>query len=72
MANRLGWSTKKFDRKLDYLCARLSEQGVRGLRGERGIEATARRLTLVDHAIRNGLVTSADLHLVDELRGHPR
>jgi hypothetical protein len=72
MANCLGWSAKKFDRKLDYICARLSEQGVRGLRGGKGIEATARRLALVEHALRNGLVTPVDLALLDGLPGRSR
>ncbi|MDH3684055.1 MAG: hypothetical protein OEV40_29390, partial [Acidimicrobiia bacterium] len=65
VANRLGWSIKKFDRKLDYLCAKLTEHGVRGLRGGKGIEATTRRMNLVEHAIRNRLVTFDDLGLLD-------
>jgi hypothetical protein len=72
MASVLGWSPKKFDRKLDYLCARLSDQGVRGLRGGKGVEATARRLALVDHAIGNGLVAIDDLYLLDGLPGRRR
>jgi hypothetical protein len=72
MANLLGWSAKKFDRKLDYICARLSQQGVRGLRGGKGIEATARRLALVEHALRNGLVTTVDLGLLDRLPNRRR
>ena len=61
VAHRLGWSGKKLDRKLDYLCARLASEGVRGLRGEKGFEAVDRRARLVDHAISSGLVTDADL-----------
>lgn len=61
IAHRLGWSTKKLDRKLDYLCARLSSEGVRGLRGEKGFEAVDRRARLVDHAVSSGLITDADL-----------
>jgi hypothetical protein len=61
VAHRLGWSLKKLDRKLDYLCARLSEAGVQGLRGARGGEAHDRRRRLVDHVIRTRLVTEADL-----------
>lgn len=61
VAHRLGWSGKKLDRKLDYLCARLANEGVRGLRGEKGFEAVDRRARLVDHAISSGLVTSDDL-----------
>ena len=66
IAHRLGWSTKKFDRKLDYICAKLTEHGVKGLRGGKGIEATTRRLNLVEHAVRNGLVTTADLVLLTD------
>ena len=61
IAHRLGWSAKKLDRKLDYLCARLSSEGVRGLRGEKGFEAVDRRARLVDHAISSGMVTTNDL-----------
>ena len=61
VAHRLGWSAKKLDRKLDYLCARLSSEGVRGLRGEKGFEAVDRRARLVDHAISSGMVTTNDL-----------
>lgn len=61
VAHRLGWSAKKLDRKLDYLCARLSSEGVRGLRGEKGFEAVDRRARLVDHAISSGMVTASDV-----------
>lgn len=61
IAHRLGWSIKKFDRKLDYLCVRLSEMGVLGLRGGKGVEATLRRANLADHVLRHGLITSTDL-----------
>jgi len=61
VAHRLGWSGKKLDRKLDYLCARLASEGVRGLRGEKGFEAVDRRARLVDHAIGSGMVSVADL-----------
>jgi len=61
VAHRLGWSGKKLDRKLDYLCARLASEGVRGLRGEKGFEAVDRRSRLVDHAMSAGLVGLDDL-----------
>lgn len=66
VAHRLGWSGKKLDRKLDYLCARLASEGVRGLRGEKGFEAIDRRARLVEHAIGSGMVTTADLDLLAE------
>lgn len=61
VAHELGWSLKKLDRKLDYLCARLSEAGVQGLRGAKGGEATDRRRNLVEHVITTRLITSVDL-----------
>ncbi len=64
IAHRLGWSAKKLDRKLDYLCARLASEGVRGLRGEKGFEAIDRRSRLVEHAIGSGMVSADDLELL--------
>ena len=66
VAHWLGWSAKKLDRKLDYLCARLSSEGVRGLRGEKGFEAIDRRSRLVEHVITSGLVRVEDLDLLPE------
>ncbi len=60
VAHQLGWSLKKLDRKLDYLCARLSDAGVRGLRGARGGEATDRRRHLVEHVIQARLISADD------------
>lgn len=68
VAHRLGWSPKKLDRKLDYLCARLDGEGVRGLRGAKGGEAVDRRLRLVEHAISSGMVAADDLDLLPEPR----
>jgi hypothetical protein len=61
VAHALGWPITKFNRKLDYLCQRLSRQGVGGLSGGRGSEATNRRWRLVEHAIAARLVTPRDL-----------
>lgn len=61
LAHRLGWSTSKFNRKLDYLCTRLTKVGVRGLQGGRGSEAVNRRWRLVEHAIASRMITPADL-----------
>ena len=65
IAHSLGWSAKKLDRKLDYLCARLASEGVRGLRGEKGFEAIDRRSRLVEHAMGSGMISSADLHIIE-------
>ncbi len=64
VAARLGWSTAKFNRKLDYLCQRLERAGVSGLR-ETGRRANDRRLRVVDHLTSNGTVTERDLELLD-------
>ncbi len=64
IAHRLGWSSKKLDRKLDYLCARLAAEGVRGLRGEKGFEAVDRRSRLVEHVISAGMVRESDIELL--------
>ena len=66
VAHRLGWSAKKLDRKLDYLCARLASEGVRGLRGEKGFEAIDRRSRLVEHAMSSGMINAQDLPIIDE------
>jgi hypothetical protein len=63
-AARLGWTVTKFNRKLDSLCAKLTERGVRGLRGGPDQLATSRRARLVEHAIAAQLVTPADLSLL--------
>ena len=63
-AARLGWTVTKFNRKLDSLCAKLAERGVRGLRGGPDRLATGRRARLVEHAIASQLVTRADLSLL--------
>lgn len=65
IASRFGWTLKQFDRKLDYLCRKLTDSGVPGLRGSPGTEAADRRERLVTHVLHNGLVTSDDLQLLD-------
>lgn len=61
VAHRLGWTATKFNRKLDYLCTRLTRAGVRGLQGGRGAEAVNRRWRLVEHAVASRMVTADDL-----------
>lgn len=64
-ARRLGWTITRFNRKLDNVCHRLHGAGVTGLRGDVGTMATDRRTRLVTHAIESGLITPADLELLD-------
>lgn len=61
---RLGWSSTKFNRKLDNVCEKLTKSGVRNLQGGQGQLARRRRQQLVDHAITTGLITAADLDLL--------
>lgn len=62
---RFGWSRKKFDGKLDYLCRRLDEHGVEGLRGDVASLARDRRAVLVDHALATGMISGRDLGLLE-------
>ena len=64
VADRLGWPITKFNRKLDYVCRRLGEQGVSGMRGVDGQQATVRRHRLVQVLTDRGTVTAADLALL--------
>ena len=64
-AQRLGWTTTKFNRKLDNVCQKLAAQGVRGLHGEPGRLASNRRARLVEYALAVRLVTRDDLALID-------
>jgi hypothetical protein len=66
-ARRLGWTTTKFNRKLDNVCQKLAAQGVRGLHGEPGRLASNRRARLVEYAVAMRLVTRDDLALLDDL-----
>lgn len=64
-ARRLGWTSTKFNRKLDNVCQKLAGQGVRGLHGGPGRLASNRRARLVEYALAVRLVTRDDLHLLD-------
>ena len=69
-AARLGWTTTRFNRKLDNVCDKLDRAGVPGLRGRVQEYATNRRARLVEHAIAARLVTRADLPLLDQASDH--
>lgn len=64
-AQRLGWTSTKFNRKLDNVCQKLAKVGVQGLHGAPGELASNRRARLVEYAIAVRLVTTADLGLLD-------
>lgn len=65
-AERLGWTITKFNRKLDNVCEKLAKSGVRGLTAVGDRQASNRRARLVEYAVSTRLVTSADLHWLDE------
>lgn len=64
IARRLGWTPKKFHRKLDAVCDKLHKSGVPGVRGQLGELAETRRDSLVAHAVRTGLVSPDDLGML--------
>lgn len=64
-ARRLGWTTTKFNRKLDNVCDKLSKLGVRGLQGDAGRLASNRRARLVEYSLAVRLVTRDDLATLD-------
>jgi hypothetical protein len=64
-AARLGWTTTKFNRKLDNVCQKLADAGTRGLHGGPGKLASNRKSRLVEHALSTRMVTETDLTLLD-------
>ncbi|MGI3779932.1 MAG: hypothetical protein ACRYG2_04065 [Janthinobacterium lividum] len=64
VAERLGWTPTKFNRKLDNVCDKLAKLGVRGLHGDPSRLATSRKARLVEYALATQLVTAADLALL--------
>ena len=64
IARRLGWTPKKFHRKLDAICDKLARQGVRGVKGELGGAADLRRNRVLEHALGAGLISAGDLGLL--------
>ncbi|HWJ61379.1 MAG TPA: hypothetical protein VNS19_05370 [Acidimicrobiales bacterium] len=64
-ARRVGWSEKKFNKKLDQVCQKLAKAGVRGLHGGPGDIAANRRARLVEYCLASGVVTDADLPELD-------
>jgi len=64
LAEPLGWTISKFNRKLDWLCEKLHRIGVSGLRGG-SRRAVDRRDRLVQYMVDNGHVTPADLDLLE-------
>jgi len=61
LAQSLGWSLSKTERKIDNVCQKFAKAGVRGLHGGPGELAKNRRGRLVEHVIEIGLVTLNDI-----------
>lgn len=66
VAYRLDWTIRKYNRRLDRICFSFSEAGLRGVVGTVSEHAANRRHVLIEHAVRSGEVTVADLALLDE------
>jgi hypothetical protein len=64
-ARRLQWTLTKFNRKLDAVCEKLDQMGVRGLRGSADQLASNRRARLVEYALSTQMVTLQDLALLE-------
>lgn len=70
-ARRLGWTTTKFNRKLDNVCQKLSRVGVRGLHGDSGALASNRRARLIEYALAARMVGTEDLRLLEAVAPEP-
>ncbi len=66
-AARLGWPVTKFNRKLDNVCGKLADVGVRGLHGGPAKLASSRKARLVEYAMAARIVTVEDLDLLPRL-----
>lgn len=64
VARRLGWPVTKFNRKLDAVCEKFSDAGVRGLRGGVAGAASSRKARLAEYAMASRLVGPEDLDLL--------
>jgi hypothetical protein len=71
LADRLGWSVKKYNRKLDAVCGKLHRLGVEGTKGSADRQADGRREALLSYAVTTGLVGPNDVDLLRGRRGEP-
>lgn len=65
IAQQVGSSDKAIQRKIDEVSKKLTKAGVPGLKGSQGASSPARRLRLVEHLVREGIVTVDNLNLLD-------
>jgi hypothetical protein len=68
IAHMFGWTITKYNRKLDGLCIKYAAAGVSGLRGSSDLLARDRRVRLTDHVVHAGIISAADLPLLDAAR----
>jgi hypothetical protein len=68
-AERLGWTITRFNRKLDNVCSKLADAGIRGLHGGPTKLASNRKARLVEHALSTRIVGTHDLALLPERAG---
>lgn len=66
-ARRVGWTERKFNKKLDQVCQKLARAGVRGLHGGPGDIAANRRARLVEYCLASRVVTGDDLPELDHV-----
>ena len=59
------------NRKLDGLCIKYAAAGIGGLRGSSDLLARDRRVRLTDHVVHAGIISAADLPLLDAARRRP-
>lgn len=64
LAQQLGWTRKKFERKIDNLAEKFTKAGVPDLYRGPGDLTEGRRERLVRHALRVGMIDAEDLKLL--------
>ncbi|MCL2784314.1 MAG: hypothetical protein FWD55_02540 [Propionibacteriaceae bacterium] len=64
-ADRIGWTVKRLEKKIDNICMKLDKMGVEGMRGGLRQHASGRRSRLVEWAVSSGFVTVDDLELLE-------
>jgi hypothetical protein len=69
-AKRLGWAITRFNRKLDNVCFKFAEAGVKGLHGDPTRLASSRKARLIEYSLSTRLITEADLELLP--KANPR
>lgn len=61
LAQTLGWTVTKYNRKLDGLCSKFAKAGITGLHGSADRLAKDRRSRLAEHVVHAGIVRAEHL-----------